>query len=78
MQGVGILDGARLLRRHITRLYKSVSAFCEKHDLDRIQVQRHLKGQRTRVCVDFACAIEEATEGTVPVESWKTSTLKAS
>lgn len=62
--------GAVELRRYLDGRGESVPRFCETHGLDRIQVQRMLLGQRERVSVDFALAIEKATDGVVTVASW--------
>ncbi len=61
-----ITEGGRELRAHITALGLSVPDFCETHGLDRIQVQRVMNGERwKRISVDFAFAIERATNGCV-------------
>lgn len=61
-----ITDGGRLLRAYLTEHKISVPDFCEKHGLDRIQVQRVLNGERwKRVTVDFADSIERATTGAI-------------
>lgn len=64
-------EGARLLREYLTLTGQSVQGFCKKHELDRIQVLRVLKGKYgKRVSVDFAEAIERATSGAVPWRAW--------
>lgn len=61
-----ITAGGRELRAYITELGVSVPDFCERHGLDRIQVQRVLNGERyKRISVEFADAIERATDGRV-------------
>jgi hypothetical protein len=61
-----ITDGGRDLRAYLTEHKISVPDFCEKHGLDRIQVQRVLNGDRwKRVTVEFAHAIELATDGAI-------------
>lgn len=63
-----ITEGARELRKYLDEIRMSVPSFCELHDLDRIQVQRVLNGERwQRISVDFAFEIERATKGRV---SW--------
>lgn len=48
-----------------------MQGFCKKHELDRIQVLRVLKGQYgRRISVDFAAAIERSTCGAVPWSAW--------
>lgn len=64
-------EGARLLREHLDRTEQSVAAFCRAHGLDRIQVLRVLKGQYgKRVSVDFARAIERATNNEIAWHAW--------
>jgi hypothetical protein len=72
------LDGARALRRYLDSVGKSVPVFCEETGLDRIRVQRYLKGERKRATVDFAKAIQDATGGAVPWDSWLLCTLRPS
>lgn len=62
-----ITDGGRELRAYLTEIKVSVPDFCEKHGLDRIQVQRVLNGERwKRVTVEFAHSISRATDGRIP------------
>lgn len=49
---------------------KAVTKFCDAHGLDRLKVARALKGGLLRVDVEFAFAIEAATGGEIPAESW--------
>ena len=63
-------DGAADLRSYLKKIDQTVPEFCEAHGLDRIQVQRVLKGERTRISVDFADAIERATNGDVYWRAW--------
>jgi hypothetical protein len=72
-----VTDGARALRAYLTRIEQSVPDFCEEHDLDRIQVQRALNGERQKISVDFAEAIEKATDGKVRWNQWTRRTAKA-
>ncbi len=73
-----ITDGGRDLRAYLTEQKISVPDFCEKHGLDRIQVQRVLNGERwKRVTVDFANSIEKATDGAIPYTSFLPSTATA-
>jgi hypothetical protein len=70
-------EGARQLREYLSAAGLSIPDFCEAHGLDRIQVQRHLKGERgKRVTVDFAESIERATGGAIRWDSWRSETLK--
>lgn len=68
-------DGSRTLRTWLDNHDLSVSAFCREHELDRIMVQRALKGDRRRISVDFALRIERATSGAVPMALWSSDTL---
>lgn len=72
-----ITDGARDLRAYLTEIDQSVPDFCEAHDLDRIQVQRVLNGERwQRISVDFASAIDRATKGRIAWTRWLSKTAK--
>jgi hypothetical protein len=72
-----ITDGARDLRAYLTEQRLSVPAFCERHGFDRIQVQRVLLGQRwRRITVDFAHAIEVATNGRISWQRWLSRTSR--
>lgn len=65
-----ITGGAEDLRAWLDARGLSITRFCDEHDLDRIEVQRHLRGLRDRVSVDFAVSIRDATKGSVKVERW--------
>ena len=66
--------GAKLLRDYLNEQGLNIPEFCELHGLDRIQVQRVVKGDRAkRVSVNFAKSISDATEGKVPWDSWVTA-----
>lgn len=67
---VFITDGALDLRAWLEARGLSITRFCEENDLDRIEVQRHLRGLRDRVSVDFAVDIRDATKGAVKVDRW--------
>ena len=66
--------GAKDLREYLGEKGLSVSAFCLAHKLDRIQVMRALSGERKRFSVDFAEAIENATNGHVKWFRWRSAT----
>lgn len=70
-----VTDGGRALRAHIDDLGISVPTWCERHDIDRIMVQRAMNGDRERFSVDFALRVEAATKGAVKVAMWSTDTL---
>lgn len=73
-----ITEGGRDLRAYLTEIDMSVPDFCEKHGLDRIQVQRVLNGERyKRITVEFADAIERATDGRIRYRSFLPSTAVA-
>ena len=71
-----VTDGGRKLRAYIDEHYKTggVPKFCEEKGLPRINVQRALNGERKRISVDLAVAIELATGGWVVVKDWQSST----
>jgi hypothetical protein len=75
-----VTDGARdllaYIRKHHPRGEGGVPGFCEKHGLNRIQVQRAINGDRQRFSVDFAHAIEKATRGAVRWNRWLSKTAK--
>lgn len=64
------LPGAKLLRGWLVRQGISVPVFAERYSLDRITVQRLLNGERQRVSVETADAIERATSRAVPWTAW--------
>lgn len=67
------LPGVERFREYLRRHSLSVQEFCEqnKHPaLERTKVVRVLNGDRTRIGVDFARAIHEATRAEVPWWSW--------
>ena len=59
-----------MLRRYLEKSALSKAAFCARHGLCEVQIGRLLRGERRRVSVDTALAIESATDGAVPVRSW--------
>lgn len=67
---VFITGGAEDLRAYLDARSLSITRFCDEHELDRIEVQRHLRGLRDRVSVDFAVSVRDATKGAVKVERW--------
>lgn len=68
----------KALLGHIRANYGTVPAFCEKYALDRIKVQRILHEDFRRIDVDFAFAIERATQGAVLAQSWCTKKVRRS
>jgi hypothetical protein len=69
-----VTNGARLLRAWLHETQTSIPVFAEVHGLDRIMVQRAINGERRRISVDLALAIELATKGAVPVAEWASAT----
>jgi hypothetical protein len=59
-----------VLLAYIRRRYGSIPAFCEANDLDRIKVQRAINGDIQRIDVEFAVAVEDATDGEVKPADW--------
>lgn len=71
--GLQTLAGVDLLRGFLRERELSIQEFCERHRhpaLERTKVVRVLGGDRTRIAVDFAKAIHEATSGAVPWWTW--------
>lgn len=69
-------QGALALDEYLQRAGQTLHAFCESKDLDYTQAHRNMSGARgKRVSVDFAAAIEAATEGAVPARLWCQGTL---
>lgn len=68
----GSVAGAEKLLAHIRGLSVSIPDFCEKHGLFRQKVEKAIKGDLKRVDVDFALAIERATDSAVLVADWET------
>jgi hypothetical protein len=62
--------GAEKLLRHIRATGLSIPKWCEAKGLDRLKVQKAINGGSARFDVDFALAIERATEGDVTVPDW--------
>jgi plasmid maintenance system antidote protein VapI len=64
-------EGAHLLRKFIDERGLSIPDFADTHRFNRIQLQKLIGGETRRVSVDIAYAIERATDGHVPMESWR-------
>jgi len=65
-------NGASVLRDYLRSAGLSITKFCELTGLNRVKVQRLLKGQPRLLSVDFATRIWVATGGQVPVSCWST------
>ena len=76
-----ITEGARRLLTHIQKLGLNINSWCEKNDLNRIQIQRVINGERwKRASVDFAVAICRAVRaegGTIHVEQFASATARS-
>jgi hypothetical protein len=74
-----LCEGARLLRAYIDEHFNtSVQRFANERltglrGADRVRVLRALNGESKRFSVNFAAAIERATDGAVPVAAWETT-----
>jgi len=62
--------GAQKLLEHIRAKHKTVPAFCEFTGLDRLRIQKLLKGQLKRIDVTLATEIQKATRGAVKIQDW--------
>lgn len=72
-----ITDGGRDIRALVTEQGISLPDWCEKHGLDRIQVQRVVNGSRyKRISVDFADEIFRATAGRISPERFRSCTAR--
>src|SRR6478672_3110459 len=71
-----LTEGARLLRPWLRARGLNIPSFCEAKGLDRIQLQRAMRGAQKRFSVDFALAIFRATDGAVPLEAWASETAR--
>lgn len=69
-------DSARALDKHLRELGTSVPAWCEKHGIDRLLVQKLLDGRTTRGGLDALIKIRDASGGRVPLEGWAESTVR--
>lgn len=64
------------LLAYIRKHYRSIPAFAEENDLDRIKVQKAIRGDIARIDVDFAFAVQIATKGKIKAEWWVSRPLK--
>jgi hypothetical protein len=60
----------KVLLAYIRENHGTVEAFAEHAGLDRIKVQKALRGQIGRIDVDFAFAVQKATKGKVQMAWW--------
>ena len=61
---------SKALLAHIRAKFITVPAFAEATGIDRIKVQKAIRGEIKRMDVEFAFAIEKATGGVVPASWW--------
>ena len=61
---------SRALLAHIRAKYETIPAFSEATGIDRIKIQKAIRGEIIRMDVEFAFAIEKATAGAVPAAWW--------
>lgn len=60
----------KALLAFIRKNHGSIPAFATAFGLDRIKVQKVVRGNFQRVDVDFAFAVEKATKGEIPAKWW--------
>lgn len=60
----------KVLLAYIREHHGTVQAFADHAKLDRIKIQKALRGQIERIDVDFALAVQKATKGKVPMAWW--------
>lgn len=66
-----LLLGAVMLRKYIDKAYDgSENAFALDHGFNQSELNKFLRGKRTRMSVDMATQIERATGGMVRVKMW--------
>jgi len=61
---------AHALLAHIRGNDWSIPEFAGANGLDRIKLQKVIRGDIERIDVDFAFAVERATDGAVPASWW--------
>lgn len=62
--------GAFKLLAHIREHFDTIPKFCDKKGIDRIKVQKAIKGEFKRIDVSFALDVQAATDGKVALEDW--------
>ncbi len=60
----------KALLAYIRKNHGSIPAFAEASGIDRLKVQKVVRGNFQRVDVDFAFAVEKATGGEIPAKWW--------
>ena len=64
------IPAAKQLLEHIRGLDETIPDWCEKKGLDRLKVQKAINGDITRIDVNFAVDVENASGGAVKAEDW--------
>ncbi len=73
-----VTKGGKALLAEIRASGMSIPNWCERYELDRIQVQRVINGERwQRITVDFAAAVERASGGRIRYTMFLPSTAVA-
>ncbi len=67
----GSLAAEKLLE-HIREHFGTIPKFCDEQGLDRLKVQKAIKGELVRIDVQFAVSVRDATGGVVDIEDWAT------
>jgi hypothetical protein len=70
-------DGARLLDALLHELDVSLPTWSEDNGIDRQQAGRVLAGDVKEVGIDFAFAVQDATEGRIDARSFLTKTRRS-
>ncbi len=73
MKGGPPTPGPTKLLAYVRKHFGSIPKFCEAAGVDRLKTQRAIAGKCSRIDVDFAFAIERATNGEVVVQDWAPS-----
>ena len=63
----------RRLLQYIRQQGVNIPDFCRSHQIDRQKLEKVIKGRYKRLDVDFALAVERATERAITVPDWETS-----
>lgn len=67
---VAVLQGVTILKAYLDSTGQSISAFAREHRLDGSELSKLLRGERSRVSVEMAQKIQEATDGYVRWDMW--------
>lgn len=64
--------GIQALQRYLDDHNLSASEFARQHGMSQSEISKILRGQRQRISVDQAAAIQDATGGIVRWDLWRT------